>query len=177
MASSLDKYSDRICAQRKANGDPCESPVVHGERFCHYHKVMGPSKPNIDNRPSGHTYLPVFEDAVAIQGAISDVCEMMLHRRIEPKEASILLYAMQVASINMAQLNGDKALRKQKTRKKNPPGNPDPSAPSSSEPSTANSSSTISSKSQPLPPGTIQACEQTPQAVERQVVERRQAVE
>jgi hypothetical protein len=177
MASSLDKYSDRICAQRKANGDPCESPVVHGERFCHYHKVMGPSKPNIDNRPSGHTYLPVFEDAVAIQGAISDVCEMMLHRRIEPKEASILLYAMQVASINMAQLNGDKALRKQKTRKKNPPGNPDPSAPSSSEPSTANSSSTISSKPQPLPPGTIQACEQTPQAVERQVVERRQAFE
>ena len=183
MASSLDKYSDRICAQRKANGDPCESPVVHGERFCHYHKVMGPSKPNIDNRPSGHTYLPVFEDAVAIQGAISDVCEMMLHRRIEPKEASILLYAMQVASTNMAHLNGDKALRKQKTRKKNPPGNPDPSAaPSSSEPSTANLAPTanepaMSSESQPLPPGTIQACEQMPQAVERQAVERRQAVE
>jgi hypothetical protein len=84
---------------------------------------------------------------------------------------------MQVASTNMAQLNGDKALRKQKTQKKNQPGNPDPSAaPSSSEPST-NASSTTSSEAQRLPPGTIQACEQTPDAVERQAVERRQAFE
>ena len=168
MASSLDKYSDQICAQRKANGDPCQSPVVHGERFCHYHKVMGPSKPNIDNRPSGHTYLPVFEDAVSIQSAISDVCEMMLHRRIEPKEASILLYAMQVASTNMAHLNGDKTLRIQKNRKKNPPSNSDPSAPSSTEPS-ANAGSTTPSEPQRTPPGTmdtIQACEPRPQALE-----------
>jgi hypothetical protein len=179
MASSLDKYSDKICSQRKANGDPCQSPVLHGERFCHYHKLMGPSKPNLDNGPSGHTYLPVFEDAVAIQGAISDVCEMMLHRRIEPKEASILLYAMQVASINMAHLNGDQAQRKHKNQKKNPPGSTEPSstpsAPSSSAApssatSSANASSTTSSEAQPMPPGTIQACEQTPPAVDPQTV-------
>ncbi len=170
MASSLGKYSDQICAQRKANGDPCQSPVVHGERFCHYHKVMGPAKPNMDNRPSGHTYLPVFEDAVSIQSAISDVCEMMLHRRIEPKEASILLYAMQVASTNMAHLNGDKALRIQKNRKKNPPSNPASSVPPTQAPPANNdSSSAISTQSQPVPPGTIdtiQACEPRPQALE-----------
>ena len=137
MSSSLDKYSHEICAQRKANGDPCHSPALRGERFCHFHKVMGKPDINIDNSPSGHAYLPVFEDAVSIQSAITDVCEMMLHRRIETKEASILLYAMQVASTNMAHMNGDKGQRNGKSQ-----NNPEPaalSAPGS------------------LPPGTIQA--------------------
>src|SRR5208337_4186452 len=135
MASSLDKYPKQICAQRKCNGDPCQSPALHGEEFCHYHKIMGKPKVNIDNRPSGHTYLPVFEDAVSIQGAISDVCEMMLHRRIEAKEASILLYAMQVASSNMAHMNGE-ARRKHKRQTKNGKGGAEPStsvAPSSEQ--------------------------------------------
>lgn len=181
MASSLDRYSDQLCAQRKHNGDPCQSPALRGERFCHYHKVMGLPKVEIDNAPSGHTYLPVFEDAVSIQGAISDVCEMMLHRRIEPKEAAILLYAMQVASTNMAHLNGHNALGKQKTPKKSPPTNPASSAPPTGAPPAneappANGPAT-SSPSQPLPPGTIQACEPRPRAVKPRVVERRQAFE
>ncbi len=167
MASSLDKYSDKICIQRKANGDPCRSRALRGESFCHYHKVMGSPEVNVDNRPSGHAYLPVFEDAVSIQSAISDVCEMMLHRRIEPKEASILLYAMQVASTNMAHLNGNRTLRIRKTPKKNPSGNPEPSAaPSSPEPSTASEAPPANKASpangpmtstEPQPPGTLQA--------------------
>ncbi len=171
MSSSLDKFSDEICAQRKANGDPCQSPALRGGRFCHYHKSMGMPKINLDNSPSGHAYLPVFEDAVSIQSAISDVCEMMLHRRIEPKEASVLLYAMQVASTNMAHMNGEKVQRKHKREKKNqnPNSSPEPGAPSSTnmstdmstEASTADASSTTSSSApEPLPPGTIQACEQ-----------------
>jgi len=150
MSSSLDKYSDQICAQRKANGDPCQSRALRGERFCHYHKLMGLPKVNIDNNPSGHTYLPVFEDAVSIQSAISDVCEMMLHRRIETKEASILLYAMQVASTNMAHLNGQKGQRKQKSQKKGPPPNPESSVPPT-EALPANDPA--SSAPQSLPPG------------------------
>ncbi len=150
MASSLDKSSNKICAQRKTNGDPCQSPALNGERFCHYHLVMGLPKINIDNGPSSHAYLPVFEDAVSIQSAISDVCEMMLHRRIEPKEASILLYAMQVASTNMAHLNGDKSQRKQKIQKKGPPTNPASSAPPTGVPP-ANDASTASSEPQRSP--------------------------
>ena len=83
---------------------------------------------NIDNSPSGHAYLPVFEDAVSIQSAMTDVREMMLHRRIETKEASILLYAMQVASTNMAHMNGDKGQHKEKSQKKNQKNQPEPAA-------------------------------------------------
>jgi hypothetical protein len=107
-SDSSDKYSGKPCEQRKVNGDPCNSPALNGKRFCHYHDKMGPSPINIDNAetiPSFHVYLPQLEDATSIQSAISEVCEMMLHRRIEPKEASALFYAMQVASSNLVHKN------------------------------------------------------------------------
>jgi|ERR1035437_344122 hypothetical protein len=161
MSFSSDKYSDELCAQRKCDGDPCQSRALRGERFCHYHKVMGKPAINIDNDPTGHAYLPVFEDAVSIQSAISDVCEMMLHRRIEPKEASILLYAMQVASTNMAHMNGDKGQRKHKSPKKSSAEPSSSGALSSKEASTVHDSlATSSSGPESLPPGAIQACEQ-----------------
>jgi len=62
---------------------------------------------------------------------------MMLHRRIEPKEATALFYAMQVASTNMAFLNANK------NQKLN-----------------SQTSSVPSSEPKLLPPETIQACEQ-----------------
>ncbi len=101
------RFSDKPCEQRKDNGDPCTSRALRGERLCHYHKVMGPPPIDIDNdeHTSRHVYLPQVEDAVSIQSAISEVYEMMLRRRIEPREATALFYAMQVASANMVFLN------------------------------------------------------------------------
>jgi hypothetical protein len=154
------KYSDKICMQRKANGDPCQSSALRDEIFCHYHKVTGKNAINLDNSPSGHSYLPVFEDAVSIQSAISDVCEMMLHRRIETKEASILLYAMQVASANMAHLNGEKGVRKYLTKKKKNEADPSSTAAQPSTEASPAGSTTSPSAPEPLPPGTIQACEE-----------------
>ncbi len=148
MSSSSDKPSVKICEQRKTNGDPCRSPALHGERFCHYHKVMGPSPINTNNSdtfPSTHVYLPPLEDPVSIQLAISEVCELMLHRRIEPKEATALFYAMQVASTNMAFLNAHKNLKLN-----------------------SDTSSDPSSDRKLLPPGTIQACEQPRRRKRRQ---------
>ena len=136
-SDSSDRYSSKTCEMRKVNGDPCTSPALNGKRFCHYHDKMGPSPINIDNDaiPSSHVYLPQLEDAASIQSAIYEVCELMLHRRIEPKEASALFYAMQVASSNLVHKN-----QKRNSETSSPP-------PASSEPN-------------PLPPGTIQACEQ-----------------
>ncbi|MGA7140265.1 MAG: hypothetical protein WBZ14_21495 [Terriglobales bacterium] len=140
MSSSSNKPSVKLCEQRKTNGDPCQSPALHGKRFCHFHEITGPPPINIDNAdtiPSDHIYLPRLEDAASIQSAISDVCEMMLHRRIEPKEACALFYAMQVASTNMAFLNANR-----------------------NQMLSSETSSVRSSDPRLLPPGTIQACEQ-----------------
>src|SRR5271163_1581464 len=111
MSSFSNKPSVKLCEQRKTNGDPCRSPALHGKRFCHFHEIMGRPPINIHNSdtiPSSHVYLPQLEDAASIQSAISGVCEMMLHRHIEPNEASALFYAMQVAATNMAFLNANK---------------------------------------------------------------------
>src|SRR3984893_8614972 len=72
--------------------------------FCGF---AGSEVPNIDNNEPipFHLSLPQLADAASIQSAISEVCEMMLHRRIEPKEASALFYAMQVASSNLVHKN------------------------------------------------------------------------
>ncbi len=158
MPSSDPRYSGELCRERKYNGDPCQSRALYGEIVCHYHKVMGKDAVNIDNKPSGHAYLPVFEDAVSIQSAITDVCEMMLHRRIEPKECSILLYAMQVASTNMAHMNGNNVQSKNNKGKKSKKNNG--SDPSSSVAALLpeNASTTSAPASGALPPGTIQAC-------------------
>ena len=158
MSSSSDKYSVKLCEQRKTNGDPCQSPALHGKRFCHYHEVTGPSPININNtesNPSFHVYLPQLEDAASIQSAISEVCEMMLHRRIEPKEASALFYAMQVASTNLGFLNGNK------NQKLNSETSSHTSSRKISENNSGKSSpAPASSEPKRLPPGTIQACEQ-----------------
>jgi hypothetical protein len=91
----------------------------------------------------------------------------MLHRRIEPKEASALLYAMQVASVNLGILSANKNqnLISQTAPSPSPviAAENIPSPPTSSEP-------------KPLPPGTIQASAQSrrrpPSLLNRKRVER-----
>ena len=146
MSSSSDKHSDQPCEQRMANGDPCPALALRDKRFCQYHEVAGPSPIRMrstEDSPYSHFYLPQLGDAVSIQSAISEVCELMLHRRIEPKEASALFYAMQVASTNLAALNANKN-----------------QGPVSGKNSENSSPAPASSKPGPLPPGTIQACAQ-----------------
>jgi len=100
MTQSSDRHADYPCKMRTATGDPCRSHALKGEEFCHYHKLMGQTPVDPDASFS-HIYLPRLDSAASIQAAISEVCELMLHRRIEPKEASALFYAMQVASQNL----------------------------------------------------------------------------
>ena len=145
MTHSSDRYSDELCKMRKVNGDPCGSRALKGESFCHYHKVMGASPVHLENHdaPFSHFYLPPLESAASIQAAISEVCELMLHRRIEPKEASALFYAMQVASQNLGPLTGIFKASKAREADAATPGQQ-------------------ASNSAPLPPGTIQAFAQQP---------------
>ena len=53
--------------------------------------------------------LPVFEDAHSIQTMIQRVVQMMLSRRIERKDAGLLLYALQIASGNLKMMQAEKA--------------------------------------------------------------------
>lgn len=109
-----------------------------------------------------HVYLPALKDAASIQLAISEICEMVLHRRIETKEAGTLFYAMQVASSNLGQLNGKKGNGKDKSRNEKPDSSAESSSPTPAPPeavSTAQDDSKSASSASPhrLPPRTIHA--------------------
>jgi hypothetical protein len=52
--------------------------------------------------------LPVLEDDLAIQMAVTNICRQVAHGTIEPKRATTLLYGLQVASVTVRRsvLNG-----------------------------------------------------------------------
>ncbi len=113
--SSSNRYSDEACQQIKLDGEPCRSAALRGKKFCYYHLHSGPPPAEVSNRlviPLVQFHVPFLDDATSIQATISVVCEHLLHRRLEPKKAGILLYALQVASSNLSHVNEDRSQKK-----------------------------------------------------------------
>ena len=171
-----DRYSDEACQQIKLDGEPCRSAALRGKKFCYYHLHSGPPPKDVSNPgviPQVQFHLPLLDDATSIQATITLVCEHLLHRRLEPKKAGILLYAMQVASSNLSRMNPSRTNedRNQKKNGESNSTNPLPSLPpdpaSSETPRTAQDDSGTKPSDDPdrLPPGTIQACQQRKRSV------------
>ena len=136
-----------LCQHMKMNGDRCGGSALRDQQFCRFHNCCRPVQVDVSTSatvPAAPFLLPVLEDAASIQLAITQVCEHLLHRRLDSKQAGILLYAMQVASSNLGRLSEEKA--QENTNESLP------EAPASSDPDR-------------LPPGTIQACEQRRRSV------------
>jgi|GEM_PF-3500525 hypothetical protein len=162
-----DRYSDEACQQIKLDGESCRAAALRGKKFCYYHLHCGPPPKDVSNPlviPQVQFHLPLLDDATSIQATITLVCEHLLHRRLEPKKAGMLLYALQVASSNLCRLNEDKS-RKKKGRENNSAialPSPPPDSTSSDTPPTGQHDSAARPSDDPdrLPPGTIQACQQ-----------------
>ena len=138
----MSTYPVKQCTRMKMNGKQCGSPALRNQKFCFFHQRCWAVEFDISNsaaEPAALFFLPVLEDAASIQATITQVCEHLLHRRLNLKKASILLYAMQVASSNLDRLSQDN------TRE---------------WPSPVPLPSEASREPDRLPPGTIQACEQ-----------------
>jgi hypothetical protein len=167
MSSSSDKYSDHACEQIKFDGEPCRAAALRGKKFCYYHLHSGPLPKDVNNPgviPQVQFHLPLLDDAITIQSTITLVCEHLLHRRLEPKKAGMLLYALQVASSNLGRLNADRNQQKKNEESNalnrlqaSPPGLASSSATPTGQ---RDSATTLSDDSDRLPPGTIQACQQ-----------------
>src|ERR1035437_8071372 len=103
----------RRCRHVKTNGTQCGSPAVKGKELCFYHERNRPQP--VELYMDGERYcdsqivLAVFEDAHSIQTVIRQVVQLMLARRIERKEAGLLLYALQIASGNLKTMQAEKA--------------------------------------------------------------------
>ena len=95
------------CQFIRANGSACGSPALKRRRFCHFHD-------RTDNvrKKSHEIQLPVLEDDLAIQMAVTNICRGLLKGRLEPKCASTLLYGLQVASVAVRKQNAARSRAK-----------------------------------------------------------------
>src|SRR6202158_4341465 len=170
------------CRHVKVNGTQCGSPAVRSKSFCFYHQQHRPLTVECYSEgpyPSGEILLPVFEDAHSVQSVIRQVMQMVLQKRIERKTASLLLYALQIASSNLKRMELEKpqpeqvvinletesetpmaAITEDETARESsasaPPTNGHQTVGEVNASPYPNHNDTISGED--LPPGTIQAC-------------------
>jgi hypothetical protein len=91
------------CRHIKINGTQCKSPALRRRRFCFFHQRVREQRARIaaDQFAQRPFETPVLEDANSVQMALMQLMQMIAMRRIEHKEAGMLLYALQTASVNM----------------------------------------------------------------------------
>jgi len=95
----------RHCEYIKPNGNFCGSPALRGRDYCHWHLVCIARRLRAEKQEATADTtpleLPPLEDANSVQLAIMMVIDAMLHNRIGPRMSGQLLYALQLASINL----------------------------------------------------------------------------
>ena len=84
-------------------GSPCLRKPEGHEDFCYYHHtsrrpahIIGRSR----RRTTTFT-LPLLEDRSAVQHSISQVLQKLAQNELDPRRAGLLLYGLQIASINL----------------------------------------------------------------------------
>ena len=80
------------CQHIKVNGTRCGSPSLRGRKFCYFHYNVTRSLISTD--------IPVIEDINSVQYSLNRLAEYILEKRIDYKQASLLIWIMQIAAHN-----------------------------------------------------------------------------
>jgi 2,3-bisphosphoglycerate-independent phosphoglycerate mutase len=96
------------CRHIFTDGHRCGSPCLrngnnHHEEFCYYHHTTRHPALNPRSRRTRQTTfdLPLPEDRSAIQSAIGQVLRRIASNDLDPRRAGLLLYGLQIASLNL----------------------------------------------------------------------------
>ena len=91
------------CRHIFTDGRRCGSPCLRHEEFCYYHHTTRRPVENPADRRArqSHFDLPLPEDRAAIQLSIGEVLCRIAANEIDPKRAGLLLYGLQIASLNL----------------------------------------------------------------------------
>jgi hypothetical protein len=145
------------CRHIKLNGTQCGSPALRNLSFCFYHVRSRPKIVEFYSEGkyvTGDLLLPAFEDAHSIQDVIRQVIQLLLLKKIDQKTASLMFYALQIASSNLKRMDLEKPQPEQVLV--------DTVAQERWEPHIAPMQEAMPEKEkeneEELPPGTIQAC-------------------
>jgi hypothetical protein len=91
------------CRHIFTDGHRCASPCLRQEEFCYYHHTTRKPIANPKQRRSRRStfHLPLPEDRSAIQSSIGQVLQRIAANDIDPRRAGLLLYGLQIASLNL----------------------------------------------------------------------------
>jgi len=91
------------CRHIFTDGHRCGSPCLRGEDLCYYHHTTRKPAPHPRARRSRHSSfeIPLPEDRSAVQHAIGQVLQRIAANEIDPRRAGLLLYGLQIASLNL----------------------------------------------------------------------------
>src|ERR1700734_3403104 len=91
------------CRHIFTDGRRCASPCLRQEEFCYYHHTTRQPVANPTQRRSRRSTfdLPLPEDRSAIQSSIGQVLQRIASNDIDPRRAGLLLYGLQIASLNL----------------------------------------------------------------------------
>jgi hypothetical protein len=91
------------CRHIFTDGRRCASPCLRQEEFCYYHHTSRKPIASPKQRRSRRTTfdLPLPEDRSAIQASIGHVLQRIASNEIDPRRAGLLLYGLQIASLNL----------------------------------------------------------------------------
>src|SRR5882724_3511921 len=91
------------CRHIFTDGHRCGSACLHHEDFCYYHHTTRRPVANPKQRRSRRStfHLPLPEDRSAIQASIGEVLQRIASNDIDPRRAGLLLYGLQIASLNL----------------------------------------------------------------------------
>ena len=102
-----------LCRHIKTNGTRCQSPSLTGEIWCYFHSRLHQThkrfRHNHETRgyliPGQHIELNTLEDRESVQVALSVVINALATGNLDTRRATALLYGLQLASHNAANLN------------------------------------------------------------------------
>jgi hypothetical protein len=159
----MSSFAAPRCRHIKVNGTQCGWSALRHKNFCFYHQQDRPLpvECHFDGPyATGEITLPYFEDAHSIQTVIRQVVQMVLQKRLERKTASLLLYALQIASSNLKRMELEKPQPEQvvidlETEKES---ETPMAARDDDQAARENSDEDIKRNEEDLPSGTIQAC-------------------
>jgi hypothetical protein len=107
-SSRPDPEASFQCRHIHIDGRRCGSPCLRNEPFCYFHhttrRPAAPAELAARKDRQAQTTDFVFpnpEDRSAIQLALGDVLQRIASNQIDPRRAGLLLYGLQIASLNL----------------------------------------------------------------------------
>jgi hypothetical protein len=103
IETTKDTVKQYQCRHIFTDGHRCGSPCLRGEDLCYYHHTTRRPVANPNRRPGRRSTfeLPLPEDRSAIQHSIGEVLRRIASNDIDPRRAGLLLYGLQIASLNL----------------------------------------------------------------------------